>query len=137
MSRAVVSPTHRPTAGFTLIETLVALAIVAMSLVAIGTVMGSTARGARQLEQHVELIQAAYDALWLSFPSRALPPSNIQSGQSMEHAWRAGLEPFAVDFGAPSGEVLWVPRKVRLRVQSSSGAIVDLETVRLFRRRTE
>src|SRR3954454_3818974 len=99
--------------------------------------MGSTARGAQQLEQHVALVQAAYDALWLSFPSRAPPGSNAQSGQSMEHAWRADLEPFAVDFGAPSGEVLWAPRKLRLRVQSSSGAIVDLETVRLFRRRTE
>jgi general secretion pathway protein I len=137
LSKAVLSRTRRPTAGFTLVEALVALAIVAVSLVAIGTVMGSTARGARQLEQHVELVQAAYDALWLSFPSRAPPPSNIQSGQSMQHAWRADLEPFAVDFGAPSGEVLWVPQKVRLRVQSSSGAIVNLETVRLFRRRSE
>ena len=99
--------------------------------------MGSTARGARQLEQHVALVQAAYNAMWLSFPSRSPPPAGSQSGRSMEHDWRADIEPFAVDFGAPTGEVLWVPQKVMLRVQSSSGATIDLETVRLFRRRAE
>jgi general secretion pathway protein I len=134
--RAIVS-THKPTAGFTLIETLVALAILAVSVVAIGLVMGSTARGSRQLEQHVALLQAAYNALWLSFPARSLPPIGAETGQSMQHAWRAEIEPFAVDFGAPTGEVVWVPQKIRLRVQSGSGAIIDLETVRLFRRQAE
>jgi general secretion pathway protein I len=33
--------------------------------------------------------------------------------------------------------VVWVPQKVMLRVRSSSGATIDLETVRLFRKRTE
>lgn len=136
MSRAIVS-IHKKVAGFTIIEALVALAIVAVSLVAIGSLMGSSARGAKQLDQHVALVQAAYNALWLGFPSRSPPSSTAQSGQSTEQAWRADLEPFAIDFGTPTGEVLWVPRKVKLRVQSSSGAIIDLETVRLFRRPNE
>jgi general secretion pathway protein I len=89
--------------------------------------MGSSACGTRQPEQHVALVQAAYDALWLSFPSRSPPPSGSQSDQSMEHAWRADIEPFAVDFGAPAGGVLWVPLKIRLRVQSGSGATIDLD----------
>ena len=45
MSQAAVSVAHKPTAGFTLIEALVALAIVAVSVTAIGLVVGSTARG--------------------------------------------------------------------------------------------
>ena len=138
MSHATVSSNRKAaTAGFTIIEALVALAIVAVSIVAIGAVMGSTARGARQLERHVALVQAAYNALWLSFPSRSPPLSNAQSGQSVEHAWRADVEPFAIDFGAPTAKVLWVPQKIRLQVQSSSGAAIDLETVLLFKRRTE
>jgi general secretion pathway protein I len=136
LPRAIVS-TPDETAGFTIIEALVALAIVAVSLVAIGSLMGSSSRGARQLEQHVALVQAAYNALWLSFPSRLPPSSSTETGQSTEQAWRADLEPFATNFGTPTGEVLWVPRKVKLRVRSSSGALIDLETVRLFHRPTE
>jgi general secretion pathway protein I len=136
LPRAIVSA-HSEDAGFTILEALVALAIVAISLVAIGSLMGSSTRGARQLEQHVALVQAAYNALWLSFPSRQPPSSSIQTGQSTEQTWRADLEPFAMDFGPPTGEVQWVPRKVKLRVQSSSGAIIDLETIKLFRKPTE
>jgi general secretion pathway protein I len=55
----------------------------------------------------------------------------------MEAVWRADAEPFAIDLGAPTGEVPWVPQKIRLRVQSASGAMIDLETIRLFKRRTE
>jgi general secretion pathway protein I len=137
LSQALVSPTHKTTAGFTLIEALVALAIVAVSVVAIGALMGSAARGSRQLEQHVALVQAAYNALWLAFPSRSSPASSTQSGESIEHLWSAATEPFAIDLSAPTGEVVWVPQKVMLRVRSSSGATIDLETVRLFRKRTE
>jgi len=136
LSQALVSPTHKASAGFTLIEALVALAILAVSVVAIGALMGSTARGSRQLEQHVAMLQAAYNALWLAFPSRS-PASGTQSGASNEHLWRADIQPFAIDFGGPTGETAWVPQRVTLRVRSRSGATIDLETVRLFRKRTE
>ena len=137
MPRTLVSPNDRSTAGFTLIEALVALAIVAVSIVAIGTLMGSTARGSRQLEQHVALVQAAYNALWLAFPSRLPPDSPTQSGESTAHSWRAEAAPFAVDFGTPAGAAVWAPQKITLKVRSSSGATIDLETIRLFRRRAE
>jgi general secretion pathway protein I len=55
----------------------------------------------------------------------------------MDHLWRADIEPFAIDFGAPTGEVVWLPQKLMLRVRSSSGAAIEVETIRLFRRRTE
>jgi general secretion pathway protein I len=137
LSRTVVSPNDRATAGFTLIETLVALAIVAVSIVAIGTLMGSTARGSRQLEQHAALVQAAYNTLWLAFPSRLPPDSPTQSGESIAHSWRAYAEPFAIDLPTPTREAIWAPQKITLKVRSSSGAAIDLETVRLFRRRAE
>jgi general secretion pathway protein I len=137
LSHAVASQTHRTTAGFTIIEALVALAVVTISVAAIGSLMGAASRGTRQLEQHVAMVQAAYNALWSSFPPRSVPLSSGLSGRSMEAVWRADAEPFAIDLGAPTGEVPWVPQKIRLRVQSASGAMIDLETIRLFKRRTE
>ena len=51
-------PTDRRDAGFTIIEVLIALAIVAVSIVAIGSLMATNVRGVRSLEQHVALMQA-------------------------------------------------------------------------------
>jgi general secretion pathway protein I len=137
LSRTQVSPSDSANAGFTLIETLVALAIVAVSLVAIGALMGQTARGSRRLEQHVALVQAAHNALFLAFPSRLQPEATVQSGESMAHAWRAEAEPFPINLGTPGGRTAWAPQKITLQVRSNSGATIALETIRLFRRQAE
>ncbi|GLH78835.1 hypothetical protein SSBR45G_37440 [Bradyrhizobium sp. SSBR45G] len=133
----LTTPSDRSSAGFTLLETLVALAIVAVSLVAIAALMGSSARGSRRLEQHVALVQAGYNALWLAFPSRSLSPSLAQSGESMAHAWRAQAQPFAIDVGAPGNASVWLPQKILVQVRSPSGATMELETIRLFRKQAE
>src|SRR6516164_5284696 len=44
-------------AGFTLIEVVVALAVVAVSLTAIGAVAATSARGTRSMEQHLALVE--------------------------------------------------------------------------------
>jgi general secretion pathway protein I len=136
LSRTLVSP-DKVIAGFTLIETLVALAIVAVSLVAIGALMGSSVRGSRKLEQHVALVQAAHNGLSLAFASRLPPASSTQSGETMAHLWRAQAQPFAIDVAAPAGSSAWQPHRITLQVRSASGATIALETVRLFRRRAE
>ncbi|MGY4310252.1 general secretion pathway protein I [Bradyrhizobium sp. USDA 4369] len=133
----LTSPSDKASAGFTLLETLVALAIVAVSLVAIAALMGSSARGSRKLEQHVALVQAGYNALWLAFPSRSPPPSRTQSGESMAHAWRAQMQPFALDVGASADASVWLPQKILVQVRSPSGATMELETIRLFRKQVE
>jgi general secretion pathway protein I len=137
LSRTRARPDDSTSAGFSLIETLVALAILAISLVAIGALMGSSARGSRKLEQHVALVQAAYNAMWLAFPSRSQPSSSTQSGESMAHVWHAQAQPFAIDAGGPTGASAWEPQTIKLQVRSPSGATMELETVRLFRRRAE
>jgi general secretion pathway protein I len=136
LSRAVVSQADKPTAGFTIIEALVALAVVAISIAAIGSLMASTARGTRQLEQHVALVQVANNVMWLNLPSRSEPAPENLAGETMKHPWREKIEPF-VEINAPAGDVKWVPERVRLQVRSPFGSVINMETVRLFRKTSQ
>lgn len=119
-------------AGFTLIEALVALAVVAFSVGAIATLMGTTARGTRRLESHVVLVQAAADLLWRNLPSRAEAVPTTLSGDAAGYRWRADFDQIAVPT-APGAEPKWLPVKVTVRVSSPLGASMQLETVRLFK----
>ena len=122
-------------AGFTLIEALVALAVVAISVAAVAAVMGTTARGTRQLESHVAMVQAAASIQWLQLPARDSDPIPPElSGEAANHRWRLYLEPMEVPVPAPAGNPQWLPLKATLQVASPSGAVLRLETVRLFKR---
>jgi len=44
-------------AGFTLIEILVALAVAALALAAIGSLMAGNIRGSGRIEQHIVLVE--------------------------------------------------------------------------------
>lgn len=134
MPRATISSSDGAAAGFTLIEALVALAVVAISVTAIAAVMAATARGTRQLESHVALVQAAASILWLELPARTDPVQPVLSGEAANHRWRADFEPATLAVAAPAGETPWLPQKVRLRVEAPSGAVLSLETVRLVKR---
>jgi general secretion pathway protein I len=110
---------------------------VTVTIVAIGSVMASNTRGTRQLENHVALVQAANNILWLGLPARTDPISPVLTGQNMDHDWRADIEPLAVEPNAPTDKpadkLSWVPAKIRIEVRSPSGSVLSLETVRLFR----
>jgi general secretion pathway protein I len=125
-----------PTAGFTIIEALLALTVVTITITAIGSVMASTTRGTRQLEGHVALVQAANDILWLDLPARAGPITSQLSGRTMDHEWRMAIQPLLIDADATAGEAPWFPVTIRLQVQSPSGSMINLQTVRLFDRKT-
>ena len=76
MSRATTSPTDRADrergdSGFTIIEALIALAIVAVSITAIASVMSTNARGVQALEKHVALMQTAQLVMATAIPQRA------------------------------------------------------------------
>ena len=70
MSQANHLRTDRRDAGFTLIEVLVALAIVAVSVLAIGSVMSTNSRGVKSLEDHVALVETAQVVLESAIPPR-------------------------------------------------------------------
>jgi general secretion pathway protein I len=120
-------------AGFTLIEVLVALAVVGLSLAAIGAVVSTNVRGVRALEQHVALIEAAQTAAVTAIPDRdQLVPGAIE-GTTGGERWRVQIAPLGAGWDAAAGKVGWVPELVTLRVRAASGATVDLRTVRLAR----
>jgi general secretion pathway protein I len=136
LSHGAKSTIDRSTAGFTIIEALVALAVVAITLGAIGSLVASNTRGARKLEHHVAMVQAANDVLALDLPARKTAVGSVLSGQTMDHEWRMEIQPLAelmVDRGAATpSDVSWIPATVRIQVRSPSGATIGVQTVRLF-----
>jgi len=120
-------------AGFTLVEVLVALALVAISLTAIGAVVTTSSRGTRSLEQHLALVETARIVAATLPKSEQLTADGL-SGEILGHRWRVDISPF---FGGGIYQIAdspWIPQTVVVRVRSPSGAVYGFETVRLQRR---
>jgi len=115
-------------AGFTILEVLVAIAVVATALTAIGALTGATTRGVRALEQHVVVVETARSVL-ASLQSSTPLSSRETVGELYGNRWRIGISPFAAGPVVPDSP--WVPATVTIRVQSPSGAALNVETVRL------
>jgi general secretion pathway protein I len=137
LSRAASPPTDGRDAGFTIIEVLIALAIIAVSVVAIGSVMSANVRGVRSLEQHVALMQTARTVLMTGIPPRAKLVAGALSGRIDDYRWTIDVGPLGGDWTVQGADVAWVPELVRIRVRSPSGAMSDLRTVRLMHRPSE
>ena len=135
----------RGNAGFTLIEVLVAIAVLAVVLGAIGAVVGNTVRAIRSVDRRLPLLETA-QSLIASLPTRNALQPGTQTGTSGEFRWRidavllnrnapdsaaAALSTAAT--GAPP-KVNWVPLAITVRVQGSEGPPVRLDTVRLIPR---
>ena len=119
-------------AGFTIIEVLVALAVVAVSVVAIGSVMSTNVRGVRSLEQHVTLIQTVRSVMAAEVPPRAEIGIGTWSGRTNDHQWKIDVGPMGDEWSAAGENAAWIPALVRIQVRSPSGAVMDLRTVRLM-----
>jgi general secretion pathway protein I len=127
--------THRtdgPEAGFTIIEVLIALAIVAVSIVAIGSVMSTNVRGVRSLEQHAALMQAARTVMATDIPPREALRPGVLTGRIDNYQWRIDVGPLGGDWIVPDTDSAWLPQLVKVQVRAPSGAAVDLRTVRLM-----
>jgi general secretion pathway protein I len=133
LSPALRSPIDRRDAGFTILEVLIALAIVAVTVVAVGSVMSTNARGVRALENHVALIQTAQTVLATAIPPRKLLAPGTLSGQLRDYRWQMDIGPVGGGWVVEGADTAWIPELVKIRVRSPSGAAIDLETVRLIR----
>jgi general secretion pathway protein I len=89
--------TERRDAGFTILEVLAALALVAVVIVAIGSVMAGNARGVRVLERHVALMQATRAAMATAIPPRDQLQQGTSSGQTDGYRWIVDISPLGGD----------------------------------------
>ena len=132
-------PLERPcgdldsSAGFTLIEALVALAVAAIALAAIGLLVARNIRGSGRIEQHVELAETLR-AVETALPDRTSLSTGTLSGEMHDQAWFVDIAPFPGDFVNPRAAQFWTPQMIAIKVQSQSGAVLQLETIRLARR---
>jgi general secretion pathway protein I len=124
-----MSPEQEGEGGFTMIEAVVTLALVTVVLAAIGYLVAANTRGVRVLEQHVALMETAR-LVATGIPRSSEPLPDNLAGEMSGHRWQIRQSPFFD--GVPAvPESRFMPQRVELRVQSPSGAILLLETVRL------
>lgn len=119
-------------AGFTIIEVLIALAVVAVSIVAIGSVMSTNVRGVRSLEQHVTLMQTARSIMTAEMPSHTELGLGMISGRVNDYQWRIDIGPLGEEWVQAAGDAAWIPALVGIQIRSPSGTVTNLKTVRLI-----
>jgi general secretion pathway protein I len=134
LSRATGSDRKPGIAGFTLIEVLVALSVVAAAIAAIGSLIGASVRGTRALDFNLTAATTAR-AIAGALPERDALRPGILSGETAGQRWRVDVKPMAAaTMVDPSIPTRWVPHTVVIRLQSPTGSIIEIDTIRLRRR---
>jgi general secretion pathway protein I len=124
-------------AGFTLIEALVALAIVAAVLSSIGAVIATTVKGTRSIDQRLALTGAA-ETLLAELPARNLLKPGRQSGVLAGHRWLIDVAPMNVADASEAPQARrFVPLAVNMRLQAPGGPAMQVTTVRLVPKAAE
>jgi general secretion pathway protein I len=114
---------------------LIALTIVAVSIVAIGSVMSTNSRGVTALENHIALVETARTVLATAIPLRTELAPGTKGGELRNYRWQVDVSPIGGDWEPTSdSKVGWTPELVKIHVRSPTGAQIDLSTVRLMPR---
>jgi general secretion pathway protein I len=118
-------------AGFTLIEALVALAIIATVLSSIGALIATTVKGTRAIDQRLALTGTA-ETLLAALPARHLLTPGRQSGELAGYRWRFDVSPMSTAMGGAAAQTgRWTPMAVAMQLQAPGGPTMQLNTVRL------
>lgn len=120
-------------AGFTLIEVVVAIAVLAVVLGAIGAAIGTTVKGMHNVDRQLPLLETA-QSLLATLPERDALRPGVQSGATGDVQWRVDVAPLDGAIGAAPGSTKWLPLLVTVSVQGSDGPPVQLDTIRLVPR---
>jgi len=120
-------------AGFTLIEVLVALAVVAASIAAIGSLVGVAAHGTLAIERRVAF-RETLRSIVTSLSDRQTIAAGSATGSIAGYDWRMDAAPYVSNLVDPRAPSPWQPQDVVITVRSPSGQILRVETIRLRRR---
>lgn len=135
MCRLTPSKRARGSAGFTLIEVVVTLAVIAAILLSVGSLVSVAVRGTRALDDHLVLVETAR-AIEVGLPDRNSLTVGTLSGERGGQRWRVDVQPFS---GALDEQVRtpWVPLTASITVQTPRGTRFSMTTVRLGRKPSE
>jgi general secretion pathway protein I len=123
----------RGSSGFTLIEVLVAIALLAVVLGAIGAVVGNTVRAIRSVDRRLPLLETA-QSLIAALPARDALQPGTQTGTTGEYRWRIDAVLLNPNVPDDAKAAKWMPLAITVRVQGAEGPPLRLDTVRLIPR---
>jgi prepilin-type N-terminal cleavage/methylation domain-containing protein len=118
--------------GFTLVESLVALAVVMILLSAIGALSASSQRAGRYVERHVADVENVQQIL-AGLPERNELANGSLSGEMAGYRWRLIAEPFKADVVGPRAQTRWTPETIVVTVRGPSGPPLSFDMIRLVR----
>jgi general secretion pathway protein I len=131
LCRSTPPDTARDCAGFTLIEVVVTLAVIAAILASIGSLVSVSVRGTHALDNRLALIAAAR-TIEAGLPGRdSLTPGSL-SGQTAGQSWRVDVRRFSGTLDAQTS-TQWLPLIVSIAMRAPDGTSLTITTLRLRR----
>jgi general secretion pathway protein I len=132
LCRLASSRPARGSAGFTLIEVVVTLAVIGAILLSIGSLVSVAVRGTHALDDHLVLVETAR-AIETGLPDRDSMTVGTLSGERDGQLWRVDVQPFSGALDAQA-QPPWVPLSASITVRTPDGTSLTVTTVRLGRR---
>jgi general secretion pathway protein I len=123
-------PRQPDEAGFTLVDTLVALAVSAMIIAAIARLTYAGQRTAIASERRVDAVETLRKVV-VALPSRAQLGGPL-TGSLDGHAWRVEARAFSQAPPLPKeARIAWTPMLVHVAARGPAGDLIGLDMVRL------
>ncbi len=105
-----------------------ALAVTGAGLAAIGALANSSLRATLYTERHLAEIETTRKII-TGLPPRGSLPFGRLTGSLDAHQWRIDSTP--ASSAAASSGTQWIPQSIALLVRSPSGAMIEVDTIRL------
>ena len=127
-------PRANGSAGFTLLEALIAIVILALSLGALLQLYGTGLRGIATIDNNLRARLLAQSVMAEVSYDRRLQPGRLQ-GRLDQFAWTLSITPFDDGDPAPQLPGPWTLHRLALTVSWPQGRRIELQTLRMLRTR--
>lgn len=126
----LIQPIGHASRGFTLIEALAAIVILALALSALLSAHDTGLRGATAMDEHLQarLLAQSVLAQWLVDRTLRAP----SRGQSGRFAWAVSARPYGAAVAAADQKVQWMLHELTVTVAWAPARQVQLKTLRLM-----